>query len=83
LAQNPFQINKPISPSFWLRIPDDGDRWFRAIVITIPRNDFHRGEVALDITEGKLFLRFDLWERQGANQEIVHAQDQGSPSPPL
>jgi hypothetical protein len=49
----------------------------------MPRNDFHRGGVALDITEGKLFLRFDLWERQGANQEIVHAQDQGSPSPPL
>ena len=39
------------------------------------RNDFHRGEVALDITEGKLFPRFDLWEEQSANQEIVHAQD--------
>ena len=49
----------------------------------MPRNVFHRGGVALDITEGKLFLGFDLRERQGADQEIVHAQDQGGPTPPL
>jgi hypothetical protein len=30
--------------------------------------------VTLDITRGNLFLRFDLRERQGANQEIVHAK---------
>ena len=36
---------------------------------------FPQGEVALDITEGKLFLRFDLRERQRADQKIVHAQD--------
>jgi hypothetical protein len=45
------------------------------MVIAISRNVFHKGGVALDITEGKLFLRFDLQERQGADQEIVHAQD--------
>jgi len=29
--------------------------------------------VTLDITVGKLFLLFELRERQSANQEIVHA----------
>jgi hypothetical protein len=38
----------------------------------MPRNDFHRGGVALDITEGKLFLRFDLRERQGADHHCEH-----------
>jgi hypothetical protein len=52
-------------------------------VITMPRNVFHRGGVALDITEGKLFSEGNLEERQRANQENVHAQDQGSPPPPL
>ena len=37
--------------------------------------------MALDITEGKLFLRFDLGERQGANQEIVHAKALGNRRP--
>jgi hypothetical protein len=32
-------------------------------VITIPRNVFHRGEVTLDITEGKLFSQGNLEER--------------------
>jgi hypothetical protein len=50
------------------------------MVITMPGNVFHRRGVALDITEGKLFLLFDL---RGADQEIVHAQDQGSPTPPF
>jgi hypothetical protein len=56
-------------------VPGDGDQLIgqSGTVITMPRNDFHRGGVALDITDGKLFLRFDLRERQGANQEIVHA----------
>jgi hypothetical protein len=72
-----------------ISIPDDGDRRFRCdrdqfiaisgTVITMPRNDFHRG-VALDITEGKLVSEGNLGERQRANQEIVHAQDQGSPT---
>ena len=44
---------------------------------------FPQGGVALDIIEGKLFLLFDLRERQGADQQIVHAQDQGSPPPSL
>ena len=43
------------------------------------RNDFHRG-VALDITEDKLVSEGNLGDRQRANQEIVHAQDQGSPT---
>ena len=34
--------------------------------------------MTLDITEGKLFLEGNLEERQRANQENVHAQDQGS-----
>jgi hypothetical protein len=34
--------------------------------------------VALDITEGKLFPEGNLEERQRADQEIVHAQDQRS-----
>ena len=42
-------------------------------VITMPRNVFHRGGVALDITEGKLFSEGNLEERQRANQENVHA----------
>jgi hypothetical protein len=45
----------------------------------MPRNDFHR-EVALDITEGKLVSEGNLGDRKRANQEIVHAQDQGSPT---
>ena len=36
--------------------------------------------VALDITEGKLVSEGNLGESQRANQEIVHAQDQGSPT---
>ena len=44
-------------------------------MITMIPECFPQGEVALDITEGKLFLLFDLRERQRANQEIVHAQD--------
>jgi hypothetical protein len=36
--------------------------------------------VALDITEGKLVSEGNLGERRGANQELVHAQDQGSPT---
>jgi hypothetical protein len=42
-------------------------------VITMPRNVFHRAEVTLDITEGKLFSESNLEERQRANQENVHA----------
>jgi hypothetical protein len=42
-------------------------------VITMARNVFHRGEVTLDITEGKLFSEGNLEERQRANQENVHA----------
>jgi hypothetical protein len=38
--------------------------------------------VALDITEGKLVLLFRFTERESANQEIVHAQDQKSFTPP-
>jgi hypothetical protein len=41
------------------------------------RNDFH-SRVALDITEGTLVSEGSLGDRQRANQEIVHAQDQGS-----
>jgi len=37
------------------------------------RNVFHRDEVTLDITEGKLFSEGNLEERQRANQESVHA----------
>ena len=48
-------------------------------VITMPRNGFHRG-AALDITEGTLVSEGNLGDRQRANQEIVHAQDQGSPT---
>ena len=36
---------------------------------------FPQGGMTLDITEGKLFLLFDLREIQRANQEIVHARD--------
>ena len=36
--------------------------------------------MALDITEGKLVSEAKSGERQRANQEIVHAQDQGSPT---
>ena len=50
-------------------------------VIAIIPERFPQGQVVLDITTGKLFLLFDLRERQGADQEIVHAQDQGSTSP--
>jgi hypothetical protein len=53
------------------------------MVIAIIPERFPQGEVGLDITEGKLFLLFDLRERQRANQEIVHAQDQGSAPPSL
>jgi len=42
-------------------------------VITMNLECFPQGEVALDITPGKLFLRFALWEKQSANQENVHA----------
>jgi hypothetical protein len=62
---------------------DEGDHRFRddrdqfivssGTVITMRLERFPQGGVALDITEGKMFLRFDLWERQLANQEIVHA----------
>jgi hypothetical protein len=72
-----------------IRVPNDGDHRFRrdrdqffailGTVITMRRNDFHRG-VALDITEGKLVSEGNLGDRQRANQEIVHAQDQGSPT---
>jgi hypothetical protein len=55
------------------------------------RNVFHRGEVTLDITEGKLFSEGNLEERQRANQENVHVmcpaplcgQVRGRPSPGL
>jgi hypothetical protein len=53
------------------------------MVIAISPECFPQGGVALDITEGKLFLLCDLRERQGANQEIVHAKDQGSAPPSL
>ena len=53
------------------------------MVIAISPERFPQGGVALDITEGKLFLLFDLRERQGADQEIVHAQDQRSAPPSL
>jgi hypothetical protein len=43
---------------------------------------FPQGGVTLDITEGKLFLLFDLRETQRANEEIVYASDQGSPPLP-
>ena len=62
---------------------DDGDHRFRndrdqfvvilGTVITMNLECFPQGEVALDITPGKLFLRFALWEKQSANQENVHA----------
>jgi hypothetical protein len=40
-------------------IPGDRDQLIghSGTVITMPRSDFHGGGVALDITEGKLFLR--------------------------
>jgi hypothetical protein len=41
------------------------------------RNDLH-SRVALDITEGTLVSEGNLGDRQRANQEIVHAQNQGS-----
>jgi hypothetical protein len=44
---------------------------------------FPQGEVALDITPGKLFLLCTLRERPSANEENVHAKDQGSSAPPL
>src|SRR5215471_2320045 len=47
----------------------------------MPRNVFHRRGVALDITRGNPFLRFDLRERQGADQEIVHAKAKRSAPP--
>jgi len=37
-----------------------------------PPERFPQGEVTLDITEGKLFLLFELRERPSADQEIVH-----------
>jgi hypothetical protein len=43
------------------------------IRIAIIPECFPQEQVALDITRGKLFLGFDLQERQGADQEIVHA----------
>ena len=68
----------------------DADRMImivgRAIAIpgtligTIPER-FPQGQVALDITRGKLFLRFGLQKRQGADQEIVHAENQGIAPP--
>jgi hypothetical protein len=48
-----------------------------------PPERFPQGEVTLDITEGKLFLLFELLERPSADQEIVHAQDQRSAPPSL
>jgi hypothetical protein len=45
-------------------------------VIVMLRNVFLQGEVTLDITVGKLFLSFELRERQLANQEFVHAKNQ-------
>jgi hypothetical protein len=36
-------------------------------VIAISPERFPQGQAALDITPGKLFLRFNLWEKQGAN----------------
>ena len=70
-----------------ITVPEEGDHEFRCdrdqfiaipgTVITMPRNDFHRA-MALDITEGKLVSEGKLGDRQRANQEIVHAQDQGS-----
>jgi hypothetical protein len=53
------------------------------MVITIRLERFPQGREALDITEGKLFIRFDLMERQHANQENVHAEDQRGPTPTL
>jgi hypothetical protein len=53
------------------------------MVIAIIPERFPQDGVALDITDGKLFLLFDLRERQRADQEIVHAQDQGSAPPSL
>jgi hypothetical protein len=44
----------------------------------MPRERFAQGGVALDITEGKLFPEGNLGERQRADQEIVHTQDQRS-----
>ena len=43
------------------------------MVITINLECFPQGEVALDITPGKLFLLCTLRERPSANQENVHA----------
>jgi hypothetical protein len=64
-------------------IPGDADHSFRGDpdqLITIRRKSdrdpperFPQGEVTLDITEGKLFLLFELRERPSADQEIVHA----------
>ncbi len=55
-----------------ISVPNDGDRRFRrdrdqfiaipGTVITMPRNDFHKG-VALDITEGKLISEGNLGDR--------------------
>ena len=44
---------------------DDPDQLIRIVgmVIAMPRNVFHRGEVALDITEGKLFSEGNLEKR--------------------
>jgi hypothetical protein len=45
------------------------------MVITINLECFPQGEVALDITAGKLFLLCALRERPSANEENVHAKD--------
>jgi hypothetical protein len=71
----------------YVGIPEDGDHWFRR-----DRNQLSRSPerwspcagmistegVALDITEGQLISEGNLGESQRANQEIAHAQDQGS-----
>ena len=68
-----------------LRFRNDRDQFFviPGTVITMKLECFPQGEVALDITPGKLFLLCTLRERPSANEENVHAKDQGSPAPPL
>jgi hypothetical protein len=76
-----------------IRVPDDRDHPFRAdrnqligrpgMVITMPRNVFHRAEWRWTSQKASYFSDLTYGRRQRADQEIVYAQDQGSSTPPL
>lgn len=75
-----------------IRIPAEDDRLFRAdrdqlighpgTVITMP-GMISTGEGGAGHHSRQAVSPIRLTGETGANQEIVHAQDQGSPSPPL